>query len=35
MSRNGCRVVYSEERVRALFARMRHELHELADRHAA
>jgi len=32
--RNGRKLLYSEERVRAMFARMRDELHELAERHA-
>jgi len=35
MRNGGRRLLYTEERVRALFARMREELHELADRHAA
>jgi len=29
------RLLYTEERVRALFARMRSELHEMAARHAS
>jgi hypothetical protein len=35
MQRNGRRVLYTEERVRALFARMRDELNEMAVRHAS
>jgi hypothetical protein len=33
--RDGRRILYTPERVHAVFARMREELHELADRHAA
>ena len=33
--RNGRHLVYTEERVRALFAKMRSDLHEMAARHAA
>jgi len=33
--RNGRRILYTPERVHAVFARMRDELHELAAKHAA
>jgi len=33
MSRNGCKLLYTEERVRALFSRMRSDLHEMNFRH--
>ena len=35
MQRNGRKLLYAEERVRAMFARMRDELRELGERHRA